>query len=95
MTILVVNCGIKKSLSILTAVVGPVIKYNVDKCKVCFRKEVKRTVAIRCRISKICVAFGPHTQHSTCAATGNKYIMSDRIVSMNPKLFASDSKRGR
>jgi len=47
MTVLVVNHGIIKSISILTAVIHPMIKFNVDKPRDCFRQEVKWTLAIR------------------------------------------------
>jgi len=41
MTVLVVNHGIIKSISILTTVIGPMIKFDLDKLHDCFRKEVK------------------------------------------------------
>jgi hypothetical protein len=41
MTVLIVNYGIIKSISILTAVILPVIKFDVDKPRDCFRQEVK------------------------------------------------------
>jgi len=47
MTVLVVNHGIIKSISILTAVIRPMIKFDVDKQRDCFRQEVKWTLAIR------------------------------------------------
>jgi hypothetical protein len=47
MTVLVVNHGIVKSISILTAVIRPMIKFDVDKPRDCFRQEVKWTLAIR------------------------------------------------
>jgi hypothetical protein len=47
MTVLVVNHGIVKSISILTAVIGPMIKFDVDKPRDCFHQEVKLTLAIR------------------------------------------------
>jgi len=47
MTVLVVNHGIMKSISILTAVIRPMIKFDVDKLQDCFRQEVKWTLAIR------------------------------------------------
>jgi hypothetical protein len=47
MTVLVVNHGIIKSISILTAVIRPMIKFDVDKLWDCFRQEVKWTLAIR------------------------------------------------
>jgi len=45
--VLVVNHGIIKSISILTAVIRPMIKFDVDKQRDCFRQEVKCTLAIR------------------------------------------------
>jgi len=47
MTVLVVIHGIIKSISILTAVIRPMIEYDVDKPRDCFRQEVKWTLAIR------------------------------------------------
>ena len=47
MTVLVVNHGIIKSISILTAVIHPMIKCDVDTPWDCFRQEVKWTLAIR------------------------------------------------
>ena len=41
MTVLVVNHGITKSMSILTAVIRPMMKFDVDKPWDCFRQEVK------------------------------------------------------
>jgi hypothetical protein len=47
MTVLVVNHGIIQSISILTVVIRPMIKFDVDKPQDCFRQEVKWTLAIR------------------------------------------------
>jgi hypothetical protein len=47
MTVLVINHGIIKSISILTAVIRPMIKFDVDKLQDCFRQEVKWMLAIR------------------------------------------------
>jgi hypothetical protein len=47
MTVLVVNHGIVKSISILTVVIGRMIKFDVDKPRYCFCQEVKWTLAIR------------------------------------------------
>jgi len=47
MTVLVVNHGIIKSISILTAVIRTMIKFDVDKPRKCFCHEVKWTLAIR------------------------------------------------
>jgi len=46
MTVLVVNHGIMKSISILTAVIRPMMKFDVDKPRDRFRQEVKWTLAI-------------------------------------------------
>jgi len=46
MTVLIVNHGIIKSISILTAVIRPMIKCDVDKLRDCFRKEAMWTLAI-------------------------------------------------
>jgi len=46
MTILVINHGIIKSISILTAVIRPMIRLDVDKPRDCFRQEVKWRLAI-------------------------------------------------
>jgi hypothetical protein len=47
MTVLVVNNGIIKSITILTTVIRPMIKFDVDTAQDCFRQEVKWTLAIR------------------------------------------------
>jgi len=47
MTVLVIDHGITKSLSILTAVNRPMIEFDVDNPRDCFRQEVKWTLAIR------------------------------------------------
>jgi hypothetical protein len=47
MTVLVINHGIIKSIRILTTVIRPMIKFDVDKPQDCFRQEVKWTLAIR------------------------------------------------
>ena len=47
MTVLAVNHGIIKSISILTAVIRPMILFDVDKPRDCFCQEVKLTLAIR------------------------------------------------
>jgi hypothetical protein len=53
MTVLVVNHGIIESISILTAVIRPMIKFDVDKPRDCFRQEVKWTLAIRHQLSTL------------------------------------------
>ena len=40
MTILVVNHGFIKCISILTVVIRPMTKFDVDKLRDCFRQEV-------------------------------------------------------
>ena len=47
MTVLVINHGIIKSISILTTVIHPMIKFVVDKPRDCIGLEVKSTLAIR------------------------------------------------
>ena len=47
MTVLVVNHGIIKSLSILTVVILPMIKFDGDKLRDCLHQEAKWTLAIR------------------------------------------------
>jgi hypothetical protein len=47
MTVLGVNHGIMQSISILTAVIPPMIKFDVDKPWDGFCDEVKWTLAIR------------------------------------------------
>jgi hypothetical protein len=46
MTVLVVNHGIMKSICILTAVIRPIIKFEVDTPWHCFFQQVKWTLAI-------------------------------------------------
>ena len=46
MTVLVVNHGIMKSISILTAVIRPMITFDVSNPRDCFRHLVKWTLAI-------------------------------------------------
>jgi len=47
MTVLVINHGIIKSISILTTVISPMIKFDVDKPRDRFHQEVNWTLAIR------------------------------------------------
>jgi hypothetical protein len=47
MIILLINHGIIKSISILTVVIHPMIKFNLDEPLDCFGQEVKWTLAIR------------------------------------------------
>jgi hypothetical protein len=53
MTVVVVNHGIMKSISILTAVIHPMIKFDVDKPRDCFHPEVKWTLDIRYQLSTV------------------------------------------
>jgi len=53
MTILVVNHGMIKSISIPTAVIRPMIKFDVDKPRDCFRQEEKSTLAVRYQLSTL------------------------------------------
>jgi hypothetical protein len=46
MTILVVNYGDVKSISMLPAVIRPMIKFDVDKPRDCFCQEVKWKLVI-------------------------------------------------
>jgi hypothetical protein len=47
MTVLVFNHGIIKFMGILTAGIRPMVKFDVDKPRDCFRLGVKWTLAIR------------------------------------------------
>jgi hypothetical protein len=47
MTVLVVNHGIIQSISILTVVIRPMIKFDADKLRDCFCQGVKWTLAVR------------------------------------------------
>src|SRR5882757_8140306 len=51
MTVLVVNHPIIESISILTAVIRLMIKFDVDKPQDCCRQEVKWTLAICYQLS--------------------------------------------
>jgi hypothetical protein len=53
MIVLVVNDGIIKSISILTAVICPMIKFDVDNPLDCFRQEEKWMLAIRYQLSTL------------------------------------------
>jgi hypothetical protein len=46
MTVLVVNPGIIKSISILTTVIRPMIKFDVDTPRDCLRQDVQWMLAI-------------------------------------------------
>jgi hypothetical protein len=53
MTVRVVNHGIMKSISILTAVIRPMIKFDVDKPRDCFRQELQWTLAMCYQLSTL------------------------------------------
>jgi hypothetical protein len=53
MTVLVVNHAIIESIRILTAVIRPMIKLDVDKPWDCFRQQVKWTLVIRYQLSTL------------------------------------------
>jgi hypothetical protein len=53
MTVLIVNHGMKKNLIILSAVIHPMIKYDVDNLWDCLRQEVKWTLAISYQLSTL------------------------------------------
>jgi hypothetical protein len=82
MTVLVVNHGIIESISILTAVIRPMIKFDVDKPRDCFRQEVQWTLAIRYQLSTLsaldldCVQHLPHAllpeKDTNCLPEGNQ-----------------------
>jgi hypothetical protein len=52
-TDLVINHGIIESISILTTVIRPMIEFDVDKPRDCFRQEVKWTLAFRYQLSTL------------------------------------------
>jgi hypothetical protein len=53
MTVLVVNHGIIESISILNAVIRPMIKFDLDTLRDCFHEEVMQTLAIRYQLSTL------------------------------------------
>jgi hypothetical protein len=53
MTVFVVNHGIIESISILTAVIRPMIKFDVDKLRDCFPQEEKSTLAFLYQLSTL------------------------------------------
>jgi hypothetical protein len=62
-TVLVVNHGIIKSLSIPTAVIRPMINFDVHKPGDCFRQEVMWTLAIRYQLSTLSAMDLDHVHH--------------------------------
>jgi hypothetical protein len=63
MTVVVVNHGIIESTSIITAVIGPMIQFDVDKPWDCFRQEVKWRLAIRYQLSTLSALDLDHVHH--------------------------------
>jgi hypothetical protein len=63
MTVCVVNDGIIKSISILTAAIRPMTKFVVAKPRDCFRQDVKWTLAIRYQLSTPSALDLDHVQH--------------------------------
>jgi len=53
MTVLVVNYGIMKSISILPVVIRLMVYFDVDKARNCLREEAKLTPAIGYRHSTL------------------------------------------
>ena len=84
MTVLVVNHGNIKSISMLTAVIHPMMKFDADKLRDCLRQEVKWMLAIHCQLSTLsaldlyCVHHLPHTllpeKDTYCRPEGNQWI---------------------
>ena len=82
MTVLVVNHGIMKSINILTAVIRPMIKFDVDKLLDCLRQEVEWMLAIREQLSTLsALDLGPvhhlplallQEKDTYCRPEGNK-----------------------
>jgi len=82
MTVLVVNHGIVKSISIPTAVIGPTIRFDVDARRDWFWQEVKWTLAIRLQRSTLSaldldrIYHLPHTllkkNRTDCLPEGNQ-----------------------
>jgi hypothetical protein len=82
MTVLVVNHGIEKSISILTAVIRLMIKFDVAKPRDCFRQEVKWMLAIGQQLSTLSaldlyrIHHLPHTllqeKDTYCLPEGNQ-----------------------
>jgi len=84
MTVHVVNHGFIESISILTAVIRQMIKFDVDKARDCFCQEVKWTLAIHYQLSTLSaldldhVHHLPHAllqeKHTYCLPEGNERI---------------------
>jgi hypothetical protein len=66
MTVLVVNQGIIKFISLLTVVICPMIKFDVDKLRDCFRLKVKWMLVILYQFSTLSVLdLDPYTTFHT------------------------------
>jgi hypothetical protein len=63
MTVLVIDHGILESISILTAVIHQMIKFDCDELQDCFRQEEKWTLAIRYQLSTLSVLNLDHVHH--------------------------------
>ena len=63
MTVLVVNHGIMKCISICTAVIRPMIKFDIDKPRDCFPWEVNWTLAIHLQLSTLSALDLGHVHH--------------------------------
>jgi len=63
MTAFVVNHGIIKSISKLTTVLRPMIKFDVDKPQDCFLQNVKWMTAIPYQLSTLSVLDLDHVHH--------------------------------
>ena len=82
MTVLVINYGMMKSISILTVVIRPMIEFDVDKPRDCFHQGVKWTLAIRYKLSTLSaleldrVQYLPHAllqaKDTYCLPEGNQ-----------------------
>jgi hypothetical protein len=82
MTVLVYNHGIIESMSILTTVIRPMIKFDVDKLLDGIRPELQWTLALRYQISTLavldldCVHHLPHAllpeEDTHCLPEGNQ-----------------------
>ena len=67
MTVLVVNHGSIKSISTLTTVIRPVIKYDVGNLRDCFRQKVNWTLDIRSQhltLSELDLVHIHHLSHA-------------------------------
>jgi hypothetical protein len=63
MTVLVVNLGIINSISILTAVICSMRKFDVDRLHNCFCPEVKWMLAIHLQLSTLSALDLDHVHH--------------------------------